>query len=107
MKKLKQTSLDQTGMAIFETTEGKEKYVPLFSLHPIEEANNLMALIPGLSFRKNIYFSNNLLTYKIEDAIEEYMKDRKNLPEDYMEELVSGFPFIKGLDPQSTIAFYK
>jgi hypothetical protein len=43
---------------------------------------------------------------KIEDTIEEYRKGHNNLPEDYMEELLSGFPYIQGLEPAFKKAYY-
>lgn len=98
--KLQQTSLDQTGIAILELNNGEEKHIPLFSLKPVEEANNIVRDYFS-SYCKNIkavYFTNNLMDSKIEDLIESYRKNRKNLPENYMDELLSGFPYIIGIN---------
>ena len=38
----------------------------------------------------------SILKCPIEDAIEDYRKKHLDLPEAYMEELVSGFPYIVG-----------
>lgn len=107
--KLKQTSLDQTGIAIIQTTEGDE-YIPLFSLEPDKEARELVALYYKNNSKfiqlKACYITNNLMEVKIEDIIEKYMQNNLNLPEDYMEELISGFPFIKGLEPAFNKAYY-
>ena len=94
--KIKQKTLEQTGVCILSNKrEEGFKVIPLYSLNIIEEANSIATELD--SFIEAVYASNNLMEKKIEDIIEEYMKTSLNLPEDYMEELLSGFPYIKGL----------
>lgn len=98
--KLQQKNLDQTGVTILLLKEdGKEveKQIPLYSLKPIEEAQRLVELYyPNCIEIKATYNSNNLLKCPIENIIEDYRKEHLDLPEAYMEELVSGFPYIIG-----------
>ena len=103
MKKIKQTSLDQTGIAIIERKDKEDLFLPLFSLSPIKEANELALDIPGFIRIKNIFIANNLLDYKIEDAIKDFkqLKRPEVLPQNLMEELVSGFPFITGYENEN------
>lgn len=97
MKELKQISLDQTGVAILNV-DGTEKVFPLYSNTPTAEADEIASLYLGDVEVKNVFITNNLLDYKIEDCIIDYQKffNSDILPEDYMGELVSGFPFITG-----------
>ena len=91
---IQQTSLDQTGIAIFTVENGEKVSIPLFSLTPFDEADELSTYIEG-EIKKDIFISNNLCDYKIEDEIRDYKK--KNLgaiPEEFMDQLVLGFPFI-------------
>ena len=104
--KLQQTSLDQTGIAILIMKDESVKFIPLFSSKPIEEAHDLVVnYFPDCLEINHIYFTNNLMDAKIEDTIEKYREGHPCLPEDYMEELLSGFPYIFG-EPKSTIPFY-
>ena len=101
--KIKQTSLDQTGVAIIEINNS-EKIVPLFSLHYTREAEDIAEDIRKVSyggaFVKSVFLANNLLDYRIEDAIADFQSVKpKVLPEDMMDELLSGFPFITGNKP--------
>ena len=96
MKKLKQTSLDQTGVAVLKLKDG-DKVIPLFSENPIKEANQVGALFPLGTEVKNVFIANSMLDFKIEDCIEDFQTYLPNtLPEDMMEELVSGFPYTYG-----------
>lgn len=104
--KLQQTSLDQTGVAVFENNAGEQKIIPLFTLNPVGEAQSLQISYFREWEVKHIYVTNNLMQAKIEDIIEEYRKGHKALPEDYMEELLSGFPYIQGLEPAFKKAYY-
>ena len=111
MKKLKQTSLDQTGIAILspEKNSLEEIKIPLFSEKPTKEANELLLLFPSGTIIRHVFISNNLLDYKIEDCIKEFQKEFSNvLPENMMDEMVSGFPFIRGYtdSPESTKYVY-
>lgn len=94
MKKLKQISLDQTGVAILDI-DGTEKVFPLYSNTPSLEAGEVASFYFDAEI-KNVFVTNNMLDYRIEDCIEDYRKNYNSsvLPEDYMEELVSGFPFL-------------
>ena len=104
--KLCQRSLDQTGSAII-SIDGKEKEIPLYSLEPVSEAQNIVKkYFPTCEEIKAVYVTNNLMTTKIEDVIRDYRKDHLDLPEDLMEELISGFPFIYGLEVKNTKSYY-
>ena len=96
-KTLKQISLDQTGVAILDI-DGKEKVFPLYSTTPTAEAEEVASFYSGSVEIKNVFVTNNMLDYKMEDFIIDYQKNYKLnvLPEDYMKELVSGFPFVTG-----------
>ena len=96
MLKLFRTSLEQTGVAMFINSEGKEKAVPLFSNEPCEEARKLRDIFIDYKL-KDIYYSNNMIDYKIEDLIKNFKNEHGFLPEDYIEELVCGFPHIPSL----------
>ena len=102
--RLQQKSLDQTGVAILKLGD-KEKAIPLFSLSPAEEASNLIEeCFPEYSEANvTIFVTNNLLETKIEDMISEFRENYLALPEDYMEDLVSGFPFVYNRDSDSEI----
>jgi hypothetical protein len=111
--KFQQKNLDQTGVAVLSVNE-EEKIVPLYSLQPVEEAMQIADSIRD-SYKdryvnveiKNVYITNNLMETKIEDIIEKYRISYPNtLPEDYMEELLSGFPYILGNEPHFTKAYY-
>lgn len=107
MKKLQQKSLDQTGAAILILGGNEEKVIPLFSLNPVEEANSLVEqYFPECEKIKAVYITNNLLDTKIEDLISAYKEECSALPEDYMEDLVSGFPFVFDRECEITKHFY-
>ena len=92
--KLQQETLDQTGIGIL-IENGKERAIPLYSLNPVEEAQYIVKnSINKIEIIKAVYFSNNLMETKIEDIIKEYRESNRALPEDYMEELLSGFPYV-------------
>jgi hypothetical protein len=93
--KLQQTSLDQTGVAIL-TINNKDIVKPLFSLEPVSEAQELVRLYLKEATIKAVYVTNNLMPTKIEDVIDEYKENHLDLPEGYMEQLLSGFSFIDG-----------
>ena len=95
--KLFRTSIEQTGVAIFVNKEGEEKAVPLFSEEPCEEARDLRKFITGYMLR-DVFYTNNLLDYKIEDLIKDFYDKHGFLPENYTEELAWGFPFVIGLN---------
>jgi len=97
--------MDQTGVAILIMPNGKEKIVPLFSCHPHREADDMVKVLGAVKV-KSFFLANNLLDVHIEDIISEYKKAYKSLPEDLMDELVSGFPFISGLEPKFSPAYY-
>ena len=108
--KLQQTSLEQTGIAILLMKNNEEKHIPLFSLNPVEEANELVRKYFTNSCEKikSVYITNNLMEAKIEDIISTYREKHLCLPENYMEELLSGFPYIvgRGLEDIITTNFY-
>ena len=101
-----QQSFDQTGVAVFIMEGGKEKVVPTFSLNPEQEIKELFYYIEGVKELKNIYYTNNMMDYKIEDTIEGFVNEYGCLPGDLMDELLSGFPYITG-DTMYTLCFYK
>lgn len=109
--RLFQTSLDQTGV-VFINFENSTKIFPLFSLDLTCEAEKLAGTIgkgnPSITV-KRVFACNNILDYKIEDLIIDYQKtvNRFILPENYMEELVSGFPFVTGYNEETPVAIYK
>lgn len=107
--KLKQTSLDQTGIVIFELS-GSEKVIPLFSLNPHKEAIEIEGIMYNLNKDvklAHLFLSNNILDYRVEDKIREFQKEKLNiLPEDMMEELLSGFPFVEGTSPYFSPVWY-
>ena len=82
----------------------------LFSLHPVEEANELVRnyFTNSCEKIKSVYITNNLMEAKIEDLISKYREKHLCLPENYMEELLSGFPYIIGrsLEDITTTNFY-
>lgn len=104
--KIRQTSIEQTGIAIFTTEEG-ERCVPLFSLEVCKEANELQTYFKTLTRPTRVYMTNNLLEYRIEDEIEKFKKEHNNVvPEEYMEQLVSGFPYIEGYEARFIMSCY-
>lgn len=105
--RLQQTSLDQTGVAILNL-DGEEKHIPLFSLSPVEEIHEFVREnYPSYDefIIKAVYFTNNLMKFKIEDLILEYRETHNNLPENYVEELLSGFPYIIGINTFSMFLY--
>ena len=96
MKKLFRTSVEQTGIAVYIDKNGNEIQRPMFSDNPCEEAREVARLTGDMLVRT--FYSNNLLDYKIESLISEFVDKNGFLPENYMEELISGFPFILGLN---------
>lgn len=104
--KLQQTNINQTGVAILELTNLEEKQVPLFSLNPISEAEELLEDFIGASV-KHVFITNNLMDYKIESVIEKYKSEHNGaLSELLMDQLVSGFPYVVGYEVRSTTDFY-
>lgn len=103
---IQQTSLDQTGIAIFVTEDGEKINIPLFSLTPFDEAEELAVYVEGEL--KDIFISNNLCDYKIEDEIRDYKKKNlRAIPEEFMDQLASGFPFINdGSEPLFLMSCY-
>lgn len=108
MEKLKQTDLRQTGIAILELTDGSKKSIPLYSLEIMQEAREITNNYFKDSCKeiKAVYATNNLMATKIEDTISLYLETYKGLPEDYMEELLSGFPYIIGRDSKASAFYY-
>lgn len=106
MRQLFQTSIDQTGVAIMEMSDGTTKEFPLFSARPLSEAKQLMEDIPNIASIKDIFITGNLMAHKIEQDVEYYMKNFGIFPEDIMEEMVSGFPFVFTGSPYSISYLY-
>jgi hypothetical protein len=103
--KLQQKSLDQTGVAILEFKDGKRE-IPLFSCNPVAEINSIIEnYFSDCISLKAVYITNNLMETKIEDIIEKYRYKHPCLPENYMNELLSGFPYIIG-NEEETLYFY-
>lgn len=93
--KLKRISVEQTGVAIVEDDNGNVKQIPLYSNDPCEEARDIVAHL-GVKL-KDTYYTSNLMEYKIEDMVEDFTNDNGFLPENFMDEMVMGFPFIFGI----------
>ena len=92
---IQQTSLDQTGIAIFKTETNDEIQIPLFSLSPCEEAKEIGAYVEGEC--KHVFITNNLCERHIENEIKDYKKENNgSVSEEFMDQLASGFPFIEG-----------
>lgn len=104
MVKLFRTSIEQTGAAIFTNSEGEEKVIPLFTEAPCEEARELRGIIPDYEL-KDVYYTNNFFDYKLEDLIRNFINKHGFLPENYMDELVSGFPGIVGRNDSSCCCY--
>ena len=104
--KLQQINLDQTGVAILTFNDRSEKIIPLFSCNPIQEIQEMAELYFPQCTIQSVYFTNNLMETKIESIISKYRETNIGLPEDYMEELISGFPYIHGNEFENTIIFY-
>ena len=106
--KLQQANLDQTGVAILEMKgSSEEKILPLFSLNPVGEAQEVVKYyFPECETIRAVYFTNNLMEVKIEDIINKFRETSLALPENYMEELLSGFPFIIGNEVGCTTHYY-
>lgn len=103
-----QKSLDQTGVAVFELDNGKEKTVPLFSLNPCEEAREIFRYTENATKLRAVYYSNNLIDgYRVEEALRDFVNKHNYLSEDLMDELASGFPFILGEEPGFSKKYYK
>lgn len=94
--KLHRVDVEQTGVLIAEDASQNTKTIPLYSNVPIEEAEGIIRCT-GYKFIRT-YYSNNLLSYKIEDLIRDFISKNGFLPENYMDELVSGFPYILGMN---------
>ena len=102
---LVQTSFDQTGIAIVETPDKEQVTIPLFSLSLYDEANEMITYMEGEL--KHVFITNNLIEYKIEDEIRDYQEEHNNvIPEEYMDELASGIPFVQGLSSTPVISCY-
>ena len=91
-KSLFQNDFDQTGIALLENGER----IPLYSSNPTTEAASIAQKMH--SEIKNVFVTS---TYtdglgNIVEMIKDYMAYRPNIPEDMMEELVSGIPRISG-----------
>lgn len=92
--RLQQKSLFQTAIAIVIMEDGSERQIPLFSSKPfMDEVPKLQERLP-IAEVKHVYLSNNLMKYKIENTIEAFVSTHGYLPENFMNELRSGFPFI-------------
>ena len=91
---LQQKSLLQTAVAVFTNLEGAEIQVPLFSKKPIAgEVPALLKRFPNLKL-KHVYFSNALLGTALATSILEFVYKYGILPENYLNDLRTGFSFI-------------
>ena len=97
--KLKRTSVTQTGIAILVDKEGNTKQIPLYSNNPCDEARELREL-DGLNNYtvKDVFYTNNMMEYKIEKVIENFVRINHFLPESIVDEMVMGFPGIIGFN---------
>lgn len=93
--KLFRTSIEQTGVTIVEDNEGNLKQIPLYSNSPCKEAR-VFAGAFGCKI-KDTFYTNSMMDYKIEDCVRDFEEKYGFLPENYMDEMVNGFPFIHGM----------
>lgn len=101
------TSIYQTGLAIFVDEDGNEKRVPLFTHVPFNEAKELQKQhFKNYYSIKGIFYTNEMMSYRMEDLIKEFLNKHHFLPQNYVDELASGFPHIPGHNP-SFVHFYK
>lgn len=91
--KLQQTSLDQTGAAIYASENG-DVVIPLFSDNLMVEAHSIKSEISLLGELKHVYACNSLLNIDLTDKITEFLHRTGSLPLNYMNELRSGFSHI-------------
>ena len=101
-----QTSIDQTGIAIFIMNgTGEEKQIPLFSSKPCDEANEIAKYIDGKKI--HVFFTNNLLEYDILTELRRYEREHHgSISEEYMDQLASGFPFVEGYEKRVRMRCY-
>lgn len=104
--KLFKRDINQTGVAIIKIKNGSEKEVPLYSLTPNEEIKSLLPYIKDVQ-SYSIYLSNNMMDYRIETCIKEFEERNGFIPEDMLDELVSGFPYVMGTEPGFNKRYYK
>lgn len=103
--KLVRTSINQTGASLFiNERTGEEKIIPMFTKNPCEEARGIQ--IPNYTLKWTVY-SNNLLDYKLDELINDFIAKNKFLPENYVEEIVLGFPFTSGVNKRNYCFCYK
>ena len=101
-----QRSIHQTGVAVIEMADGSEKEIPTFTVDPSYEAQGLLKYLGEGCEVKHVFCTNNLMSYKIGDEIQKFIYYNNFLPEDLMEDLAFGFPFIYGREDESTIKCY-
>ena len=104
---IRQTNLNQTGVAIISLESGNKKIIPLFSLKPMEEAEKLANMIPKARRPIDVFVTNNLLDYKIEDEIREVVSNKGYLPEALVDEAALGIPFVQGICAEDTKKYYE
>ena len=102
---IQQTSIDQTGVAIFKSATNEEKQVPLFSLSPCEEAKELSCYMEGELV--HVFITNNLCEYRIENEIRDYKSSHFGIiPEEFMDQLALGIPFVEGCNSSTIMSCY-
>ena len=94
--KLRRTSIEQTGVVILEDKNGDTRQLPLYSDNPCDEAREVASILGCRVV--NVYYSNNLMEFKIQDLIRDFIDANNFLPENFMDEMVMGFPFIFGIE---------
>ena len=107
---IRQTSLNQTGIAVISLAPESSdniKITPLFSLKPSEEADKLAKMIPNAVKVKDVFLTNNMLDYKIEDKVKAFVESENYIPESLVDEMALGIPFVVGVYPESTKKYYR
>lgn len=92
MIKLKQTSLEQTGVALIEEEDGSFSQIPLYSSKPTQEAYSF-----GQRFNvrvRHVFYTNNIIG--ICKELQDYISKFHSLPRSIMEDLRCGFSHIYG-----------
>ena len=92
--KLQQTSLNQTGMAIYLTKGNNKLFVPLFSYEPTVEAHQIARYTPIIDKIINVFYTNKITNEYLPNHIREFLNKTNSLPRNYMDELRSGFSNI-------------
>ena len=92
--KLQQQSLLQTGIAILLFKDGHEELVPLFSNEPVIEADSIAMRIKECIRAQHVFVTNSYIGVRLDEDIDNFMRERRFLPQDIVGHLRSGFSYI-------------